>query len=359
VRQPESTPEQEPDGPILRSTRLPAATSSLRSSLAEQEARASELREALDALRATLDGRASSADPRAPVAQAPGPRHAGVRRLVLVGAVVVALVAVGVVVRQVAPPPNRQAAPGPAPEPVTSMPPPATTAPPSASGGLGTRSTPASASSPSPSASRTTRPLPWPGGAVLTPPGLPAGGPGATAPGLEATAALDPDGAHVDVYERLVLLPGSATFLLSQATLTALPPVLRRARPVVEDLQVELDGRPVQPVPIPPAGSAWRVSVPDGAAAVRAVLRYRLATAFVRQTPAPPGRLTLVLRPLGAAVVLARRDPVVVRITDPRVGILSCPTASRPLCGSAAGATRTAALPAGATAVVLAQVTLR
>ena len=50
------------------------------------------------------------------------------------------------------------------------------------------------------------------------------------------------------------------------------------------------------------------------------------------------------------------RELVVFRIDDARVGTVTCPTSRQPLCGSVAGRLHTAALPADATAVVLAQV---
>jgi hypothetical protein len=196
--------------------------------------------------------------------------------------------------------------------------------------------------------------MPWPGGAVLQPRGLAASGPGVTAPGLDLTAALDPDGRHVDVYERLVLRPGGTALVLHGADLGRLPAALRVGRGSVSDLQVELDGRAVRPQGV---GASWRVTSPDGASVTRAVLRYRLTGVFVRQPPAPPGRFTLVLRPLGADVALADRDPVVVRISDARIGPMTCPTSRHPLCGSVTGRTHTATLPGDATGVVLAQVT--
>jgi hypothetical protein len=358
VPEPDSTPDgnrpgEEPDeAPVLRSTRLPAAsTSALRSSLQDHEASAAELRDALDALRASLEGR-----PAATVPTAPPPslrrRVPSSRTAVVAGAAVLALagltvaaVAAGTAIRRTpsASRPSASAAP-------------ATTPPAAATPSPVPSSSTAAPASPSPSASPslTTSPLPWPGGAVLRPRGLTTSGPGATAPGLEVTAALDPNGRHVDVYERLVLRPGVPGLVLHQAGLGRLPAWLR-ARGGVSDLQVELDGRAVRTQAI---GASWRAAPLDGGNVTRAVLRYRLTGVFLRQPPAPPGRFTLVLRPLAAGLVLADRDPVVVRISDARVGTVTCPTSRHPLCGSVTGRTHAATLPGDATGVVLAQVAL-
>jgi hypothetical protein len=195
----------------------------------------------------------------------------------------------------------------------------------------------------------------WPGGAVLEPPGLTSTGPGATSPGLDLVAALDPDRTHVDVYERLLLRPGATTLDLAPAELGGLGPSLGIPADTVRDLQIELDGHAVRPAR---HGSGWHVTAPDGAGITRAVLRYRLTGVVLRQEPAPPGRVTIVLRPLGAAAMLAAHDPVTVRVEGPGVGTLTCPTSrSRLLCGAPAGDAGLAMLPADATAVVLAQVT--
>ena len=191
---------------------------------------------------------------------------------------------------------------------------------------------------------------------MLEPPGLPASGPGADAPGAEVTAAIDPDERSVDVYERALLRPGVTAVHLAPTGLDPLPGGLRSARPVVTDLQVELDGQAAAPVVAGATG--WDVAAPGGRAIGRVVLRYRVVDSLVRQTPAPPGRATVILRPLGSAVVAAFGDPVVVRLSDPRIGSVSCPTAPRPLCAVADGPRHTATVPPGGTAIVLAQVRL-
>ncbi|MGZ4612975.1 MAG: hypothetical protein ACXV1K_07370 [Kineosporiaceae bacterium] len=363
-------PEVE-DAPVLRSTRLPAAsTAALQSSIADQAARTQELREALDQLRTTLEARPDGPPrdpepaPRPPTARPPTARRRNPRRLVVAlaaGALAVAVavtVAVahgssvtrGAVEPSPSEPPESGAAPG---SPGGSGSPAAT-----GSGEPGAAASPPRPATPAPSAPGgssavlTTRPLPWPGGPVLEPPGLPVTGPGVDVPGLEVTAALDPDRRHVDVYERVLLRPGVTTLHLAPASLAALPRVLRGARPAVTELQVEIDGRAVPPL----AGrTGWQVT-PGGATIDRAVLRYRVMGALVRQTPAPPGRATLILTPLAGGTVTATQDPVVVRIDDQRVGAMYCPTARHPTCASAAGRTHTATVPWDATAVVLAQV---
>jgi hypothetical protein len=132
--------------------------------------------------------------------------------------------------------------------------------------------------------------------------------------------------------------------------------VLRGARPRVSDLQVELDGQAVHPVA---GGTGWQAAASTGGTIGRATLRYRILGAFVRQTPAPPGRVTLILRPLAGGTVATSDDPAVVRLGDPRVGTVSCPAAPHPLCAVTTGRTHTATVPAGASTIVLAQVTLR
>ncbi|HVN10649.1 MAG TPA: hypothetical protein VMT69_01055 [Kineosporiaceae bacterium] len=350
------------EGPVLRSTRLPeASTAALRSSLADQAARTHELREALDRLRATLEAAPGASPPGPP--PAPRPPQAGRRgsrrpaaglavlaiAVVLAAGVTIAVVRAGSEPRGVS-----TAAPASGTDTATRAPAGAGPGTPGASAfpAAPTTSAPAPVGSP---AVLVTRPLPWPGGPVLQPSGLPVTGPGADAPGVELTAALDPDRRHVDVYERVLLRPGETSLRLAPAGLGSLPRALRGARPAVVDLQVEVDGRAVRPV----AGrGGWQVTAPEGGAIGRVVLRYRLVGALVRQIPAPPGRATLILRPLAGGVVAATGDPVVVRIHDRRVGAVYCPAARHPTCASTTGRMHTAMVPPDAGAVVLAQVTL-
>lgn len=350
--------------PVLRSTRLPpATTAALRSSLEDQRARTRELRAALDELRSALE--AGLGAPRHP---APPPdRRRRPRRLIVALAVaaLVGLVTVPLAVTLHSRTPPQAAPSASGPVPATPSPSGAEAAAPGAPsprapGGSPKAISPSGGASPSapPSPSATqlaTHPMAWPGGPVLAPPGLPGSGPGADAPGLELTAALDPDARHVDVYERAVLRPGGTVLHLSPAGLETLPGELGAAKPVVSDLQVELDDQAARP---DAEGTGWAVRAPTGRAITRLVLRYRVVGGLVRQAPAPPGRVTLILRPLAGAVVAAGADPVLVRMSDSRVGTVSCPTAPRPLCAVSDGQTHTATVPPGASAIVLAQVNL-
>jgi hypothetical protein len=375
VGEPDSRPDAEGPGepgtdddePVLRSTRLPPATAALRTSVEDQQARTHELREALDELRTTLDagagGLPSSTGTAAPRTDR-GPRSRRVLVLLGTGAVVVAI-GVSLVVAQR----SSRTATGVSPSasgPVSATASPSGTtasAGPSPSGSgpaLSASATATGAATPSTSPTVTTpapatQPMAWPGGPVLDPPGLPTAGPGADVPGLELTAAIDPDQRHVDVYERIVLRPGATSLHLAPTGMGSLPRVLRGARPTVADLQVEIDGQAVRAVG---GRTGWQVAPPSGSPIGHVTLRYRVAGAFVRQTPAPPGRVTLILRPLGGGAVAATDDPAVVRISDQRVGTVACPTARRPLCAVTSGRTHTATIPDGANAIVLAQVNL-
>ncbi len=370
--------------PVLHSTRLPPATAALRDPVEDRPVRTGELRDALDELRVTLDtppdaGTPSSSTPSprrrriqlrladrpggpppeaapepAPVPAAPstGPAPGAAvppdphrRRPVAVGVValvvIVAAAAVGVAVAGRRPSGAGSAARS--ASPVAGRP------SPGASVGSSVGPSPAG----SPGAPPAGHPLPRPGAAVPVPPGLPRSGPGADAPGSELTAAIDADGRHVDVYERAVLRPGTTSVLLAPATTAGLPETLRDLRPSVEDLQAEVDGRPVAATP---AGDGWQVAAPGGITQV--VLRYRLGGALVRQEPAPPGRAGVLLRPLTGPAAQAAADPVVVRIDDRRVVALYCPAPRPALCAASAGTVLTATVPPGADAVVLADVTL-
>jgi hypothetical protein len=360
------------DVPVLHSTRLPSAsTAALRSSLEDQQARTQELRTALDELRTALEGDAGGATRSAPPSDDQPPRRPPGRpprrRTLILAVAGAALVLVIVVPLAVAQRSSRTAIGAARSTSGSSLPTASlsglpTSAPPgSAPSGGPSGSASGAGGSVAPTTSRsvpvlTTRPMAWPGGPVLVPPGLPSSGPGADAPGLDLTAAIDPDKRHVDVYERVVPRPGTTSLHLAQASLGLLPRVLRGARPAVTELQVELDGRAVRPV----AGrTGWQVTAPGGGMIGRATFRYRLLGAYVRQVPAPPGRVTTVIRPLAAEVVLADDDPVVVRVHDQRVGGVTCPTGRRPLCAVTNGRMHTATLPSGATGIVLAQVNLR
>lgn len=386
--------EHEPDDdrPLLRSTRLPPVTAAAPpSSLDDHGRRGQELRDALEELRADLDGRPAS--PRPPVA-APATAAASVsapaaaarsgssaasagtgtpamsiappastrttlgrwrlgrprtrlssvsaRRLATaaLGGVVV-LVGVPLVVRVVAWSVTGAHEPGPSSASPRSAPSPSASPPAVGAATSGPRAGTSVASSP-PSA----RP------AVVLPPGLPRSGPGADVPGAELTAVVEPAGTLV-VYERLVVRTGTTSVRLAPAPAQELPSGLGGAAYTVTGLQVAVDGRAVTP---DAEGSGWRVS-PSGGFTQLAV-RYRLSGAVVRTSPAPPGRATLVLRPLTGPEASRAHDPVLVRLNDPRVGQVYCPLGPQPLCDTARGALHVATVPAGSRPVVLAQVTL-
>jgi hypothetical protein len=356
--------EHEPDDePLLRSTRLPpVSAAAVRSSLDDRRTHAQELREALDQLKAELDGGAgpaAPADPAEPAQPAPSELSQGARatnarreapaargrRLALVAVVAVGVLAAAVgVVRVVAwslAGADGVAAPSAArPSASASAPP----APPRAAATPGSPATPTPSSPP-----EAGRP------AVLLPEGLPSTGPGADAPGAELTAVVTEGGA-VDVYERLVMRAGTTSVRLAPAPAAALPPGLRAAPIRVDGLRVDLDGRAATPRP---DQQGWRVTPADAAAFTQVVVHYRLAGALVRVAPAPPGRATLVLRPLTGPTALDSRDPVLVRLDDRRVGDVYCPAAPEPLCAVTSGTRHVATVPAGARPIVLAQVTLR
>jgi hypothetical protein len=160
----------------------------------------------------------------------------------------------------------------------------------------------------------------------------------------------------VEVYERLVVRPGTSSVRLAAAPTADLPRALRGVRIRVTGLRVALDGRAVAPRA---DHQGWRVTPPDAAPFTQVVVHYRLTGALVRVAPAPPGRATLVLRPLTGPAALDSRDPVLVRLHDRRVGAVYCPSAPTPLCAVSSGTAHVATVPAGARPIVLAQVTLR
>ncbi len=361
--------EHEPDDePLLRSTRLPSATpASARPSLDDQRTRAQELREALDELKAELDG-GSRRGPRVGLPAAgrpvvlprtqrrPGARvdrpPGGGRRFALAAVVAVGVLVAAVgVVRVVAwslagTGPATASPPAGSPSMSASAPGRVPTPPATASAAPATGATPGSATEPAPEPG-------WP--AVVLPEGLPASGPGADAPGTEMTAVLGRAGT-VDVYERLVVRPGTTSVRLALAPAAALPGPLRGVRARVVQLRVDVDGRAV---PATADDTGWRVTTARDAPFTRVVVHYRLAGSLVRVAPAPPGRETLVLRPLTGPVAAAGQDPVVVRLDDPRVGAVYCPSAPVPLCAVSRGSRHVATVPAGGRPIVLAQVTGR
>ena len=348
----------------IRGTRPPASTEGteeLRRSLADTEAQTNELRVALEALRRTLDDTTHGRPP--PPAEPERPRR---RRTVLLLALGAALVAVAVAVALVitrgatvtaVPAPSASASAPVAPSATVSAP--APTAAPSVS--------PSASAAPSVSASVapsvTTRPLPWRGGPVLVPPGVPASGPGVTTPGTDVTFAIDDDLLHVDVYEQAVLAEPTDVVTVALPPLDqwsgALAGAAGPVTPTVEDLQIEIDGVPQR---VQERGDGWFALPPTGSSATKVVLRYRLSGVAVRYAGSPNDRRrTVAVPPLTARGSLDASLPVTLRIDDPRVLTMTCTTATgnTVLCGDQPGSTMTGTIPAGAAPAAFFLVDLR
>jgi hypothetical protein len=333
----------------IRVVRRPGQqTAALRQQLAEKAAATDELREALDELRQVLDVE------NPPAAAAGGRRRSW---LLLAGVVVVAVAALLIFtlrdpsspqivapVRSTGPSPAASGSAGASANPSAPSP----TAPASGQASSAQTSAPAAAG-----AAPSTRPLPWPGGAVLTPPGLTTTGPGASAPGTDAQVGVDTDGTHVDVFERLLLsAPSADPLVMARPSLPAIGQEI-----AVSDLQVELDGNAVAVSGNDTDG--WTAKPPAGKPFTSAVLRYRLANGVVTITPAAPGRVFAVVTPLTAAISQARSAAVLVRALDPRVLGVSCPratSAAASVCGTKLATGWVATVPADSIPIVLFQV---
>jgi hypothetical protein len=324
----------------IRVVRRPGQqTAALRQQLVEKAAATDELREALDELRQVLDVE------NPPAAAAGGRRR---RWLLLAGGLVVAVAALLFFTWR----------DGSSPQIVAPVPSAVATAPASgqASSAQASSAQASSAQTSAPAAARagpSTRPLPWPGGAVLTPAGLTATGPGADAPGTDVQVSVDTDGTHVDVFERLMLSsPSGEPLEMASPSLPAMGQQIS-----VSDLQVELDGAPVAVAG--DNGNGWTATPPAGKQFTKAVLRYRLSNGVVTITPAAPGRVFAVVTPLTAAISQAHSAGVLVRALDPRVLGVSCPRAADAagsVCGTKLAAGWQAALPANSIPIVLFQV---
>jgi hypothetical protein len=192
------------------------------------------------------------------------------------------------------------------------------------------------------------RPLRWPGGSVLIPPGLTATGPGASVPGTDVQVAVDPDGRHLDVFERLLLdTPSIDPLSLAAPTRPALDAEVR-----VSDLQVQLDDTAVPAVADGPG--SWQAIPLDGSSYTRVTLRYRLAGAILAVTPAPPGRALGLVAPLTGLVSAVPGHAVQVRAGGDGVLGVSCPTAARgSVCGTRSGDGWTATVPEQARPIVV------
>lgn len=127
----------------------------------------------------------------------------------------------------------------------------------------------------------------------------------------------------------------------------------------VSDLQVTLDGAPVEAVPDATATNTWLVESP-GAAPSTMEIRYLLDGAVLRSAPSQAGRGLAVIAPLSQNVLESL--PVTVELPGAD-GVLNvaCPTApdlAGQLCGRESADRWTADLPPGAPPVVVVQVEL-
>jgi hypothetical protein len=339
-----------------RNTAMTESTEELRRSLADTEAQTNELRQALEALRRALD----DTTPGRPAPQEPErPRRRGPLLLALAAALVAVLVVVALVLTR----DGRTATAGPVPTPSASA---AAPSSPAATASAPSASPPATAA-PSATASAqpnlTTQPLPWRGGPVLVPPGLPASGPGITTPGTDVTFALDDDLLHVDVYEQAVLAAPTDVVTVALPPLPqwsgALAGASEPVRPKVEDLQAELDGVPAR---VQARGDGWFALPPSGSRVTKVVLRYRLSGVTLRYAGSPNDRRrSVAVPPLTARASLDASQPVTLRIDDPRALTMTCTTAAGDtvLCGGQTGSTMTGTLPTGAAPAAFFLVDLR
>ena len=213
-----------------------------------------------------------------------------------------------------------------------------TAAGPAASGSEGAGAVPAAGASGDTGPAPQTTPMAWPSGPILVPPGMPTSGPGLDEPGTHVETAVDTDGTSMDVYESLVLSDAR-----SEPLVLAIPTLTNNRRPTVQELQVELDGRPVVAEQSP--DDSWTVQPP--AAYTTAVLRYRLADAVVVQEPAKANRAGGVVLPLTAAVSQATDSAVRIRTADSQVLSMGCITAplADQLCGAPENGVWTGTLP--------------
>lgn len=320
-------------------------TAELRRSLADKEAQTNELREALDALRRTLD---DTTPPNRPADEPPatgGRRRRGL--LLLVAALaVVALAGTFLLTRGgdgavVADPSPTASAQAPSPSATGSSAPVATSSAPVP---------PAPSSAPAPAVSTT--PLPWRDGPVLVPPGIPSTGPGIDAPGTDVTVAIDRDLQHIDVYERAVFSAARPSVSLVLPDVASWGTTLTGFKPVVEDLQVELDDRAVRPRQ---EAGGWFAIPPAGQQVTRVVLRYRVSGTFVNLNGAGSIRRTIGVPSFTSRASSESADPVVIRIGDPRVLNLNCLSAAAgtTICADREGTTWTARLPSDASPVAI------
>jgi hypothetical protein len=326
-------------GPIRVVRRGRQQTAALRQELAEKAAATDELREALDELRHVLD------------IENPPSRIAGRRRTrlvvaAIVGLIVLALLALVLFDRSTPQivQPSSAAASG---SPVASS-----GAGANGATASGATSAPASSGTASSGTAPSTHPMAWPGGAVLVPTGLVTNAPGAGKPGTDVQIAVDPDGTHVDVFERLQL--GAATGRPLVLTQPSLPTLGVRVQ--ISDLQIELDKAAVAPAA--DGDTAWSAAPAQGSSYTTATLRYRVANGVIAVTPAAPGRAFALVTPLSAAISQAAGNPVVVRAIDSHVLGVTCPTApaASTVCGTRTATGWNATIPTDSRPIVLFQI---
>jgi hypothetical protein len=295
----------------------------LRQKLDEKAAATDELREALDELRQVLD------------VDSPPPAAASSRRRTrLVVGLVVVLAVTALVLFMVL---DRGSGSGRIVDGTPGSPPTTPAATGTADAGAGTSAAPGASGPAAPetgakAAPSGIKPLPWPGGAVFTPPGLTTSGPGANAPGTDVQAAADPDGSHIDVFERLLL--DAATGDPLTLAVPTLPAVNGNAE--VQDLQVQLDDTVAAVTADGP--ESWSATPAAGQTYTRVTLRYRMAAGVMLVTPAAPGRALGIVAPLTGMISSGRGHPVQVRALGPKVLGITCPTApAGAVCGSRDG----------------------
>jgi hypothetical protein len=304
-------------------------TAALRRELAEKAAATDELREALHELRQVLD-----------VDNPPQRGGSGRRpsRWLLIAAL--GLAAIGLVIYML-----RDSGSTAVPSVASASPSAGSASAPSATVSPGTAAGKPAASTTGPavqpSANASVSPLPWPGGAVLVPPGLTTTGTGATTPGTDVQVALDPDKMHLDVFERLLL--DTATADPVSLASTSLPGGVDAA---VSDLQVQLDDQVASATST--GTTSWDVASPAGRTYTKVTLRYRLSKGALQSVAdSVPGRVSAVVPPLTAGLSQAHNHPVQIRALGAQVIQVTCPAADiGAVCGTRTSDGWTAIMPA-------------
>lgn len=152
---------------------------------------------------------------------------------------------------------------------------------------------------------------------------------------------------------------GPAVFTLEVSDLNAVSGLTGDYAPVVSDLQVTLDGNPVEATPVDGSTTEWQVASPQGEAPSTLEVTYTLAGAIVRSEPAVEGRGLAVVSPLTRDVLGS--IPLRIEIPGDAVRAISCPRASDlvgQLCGRQGDALWSADAPPGDPPVVTVQLDL-